>query len=537
MISHFLENYGIFNSINKWQLSPKELQDIIINNNMGIKLSKFGSLMIKTGKFTGRSPKDRFFVKDSITKNKIWWDGEFNQSFSPEKFDVLYGKIVKYLSNKTLYIRDSYLCSDKRFKINIRSISEFPWSDLFIYNLFLRCKKNSFSKKYWLLFCVPKFYANPEKDGTNNKNFSIINFKKKVIIIGGSGYTGEIKKSLFSVLNFLLPYKNVFPMHCSANVGKNNKDTAIFFGLSGTGKTTISNDKDRKLIGDDEHGWTEDNLIFNFEGGCYAKVLGISKNKEPMIYKSIKKGSMLENVVINKDGNVNFFDDSITKNTRVSYPIFFIKNIEKKLLSSNIKNIFFLTYDVFGVIPPISKLNKAQSSYYFLLGYTSKVAGTEYSEKKNYPKATFSSCFGEPFMPLHPIIYTKMLIEKLNNNSDINVWLINTGFIGEINHNVYDEKFKRISINDTRTIIKNVLNKNLLKVSYNKYPIFNFYIPEYCPEISSSTILNPKNLWNNEKTYSIQINNLVKKMVNRFNILNKNKIIDKFILSGGPVQI
>ncbi|WP_185876782.1 phosphoenolpyruvate carboxykinase (ATP) [Blattabacterium cuenoti] len=523
MMSLSLKNYGIFNSYNNYQLTPYELQNIILDKKMGVE-TKSGVIAVKTGLFTGRSPEDRFIVKDSITEKKIWWNDKFNKSFDPKKFDFLYQKIVKYLSDKTLYIRDGYLCSDKRYQLNVRSISEYPWSDLFIHNLFFRFSKNIKSIfPDWLLFCAPGFQSNPLNDGTRKKNFSILNFSKKIILIGGSGYPGEIKKSIFSVLNFILPtYKNVFPMHCSANVGKYKKDTALFFGLSGTGKTTISNDINRNLIGDDEHGWTFDNVIFNFEGGCYAKIFDISSEKEPMIYHSIKKGAMLENVIIKKETReVDFSDDSITQNMRISYPIYFVKNIEKKLFSSNIKNIFFLTYDAFGILPPVAKLTKNQSFYYFLLGYTSKVAGTEINIKEK-PIATFSSCFGAPFMPLHPIQYTNMLMNKLNNTK-INVWMINTGLTPEGG---------RIKLNDTRKIVKNALDGFLSKVPYEIYPIFNFKIPKFCPGISSK-ILNPINLWKNKKTYKKRIETLAKKFINHFNIYRK--YTKENILSGGPI--
>ncbi|WP_185852101.1 phosphoenolpyruvate carboxykinase (ATP) [Blattabacterium cuenoti] len=525
MISFSLKNYGILNSSCNWQLTPYELQKIIIQKKMGVE-TKSGVLTINTGSFTGRAPEDRFIVKDKITEQKVWWDEKFNQSFDSEKFDCLYQKFAQYLSGKTLYIRDGYLCSDKRYQLNVRSISEYPWSDLFIHNLFLRFTNLEKILPDWLLLCAPGFLANPIKDGTRNKNFSILNFSKKIILIGGSGYTGEIKKSIFSVLNFILPiYKNVFPMHCAANVGKHKKDTALFFGLSGTGKTTISNDINRNLVGDDEHGWTYDNIVFNFEGGCYAKILGISQKNEPMIYHAIRKGAMLENVTFKKETKeVDFLNDSITQNMRISYPIYFIKNIEEKLLSSNIRNIFFLTYDAFGVLPPISKLNKAQSSYYFLLGYTSKVAGTELNIQK--PKATFSSCFGAPFMPLHPVLYTKMLMKKLDNTK-INVWMINTGLISGGFSSGY-----RIKLDDTRKIVQNALNGFLSEVPYEKYPIFNFQIPKYCPGISSN-ILNPKNSWNNEKMYQNQVKILAQKFIQHFNIYKQ--YIDKNISSGEPV--
>ncbi|WP_185871040.1 phosphoenolpyruvate carboxykinase (ATP) [Blattabacterium cuenoti] len=525
MISLSLESYGIFNSLNNYQLSSYELQSIIIKKKMGIE-TKSGVLAINTGYFTGRSPDDRFIVKDSITDNKIWWDKKFNIPFDPMNFDKLYKRMVEYLSGKELYIRDGYLCSDKRFNMNIRSINEYPWSDFFIYNLFFRLN-NKFNENFlpnWLLLCAPGFQSNTHKYGTRKGNFSILNFSKKIILIGGSGYTGEIKKSVFSVLNFTLPYKNVFPMHCAANVGKHKKDTALFFGLSGTGKTTISNDFNRNLIGDDEHGWTYDDIIFNFEGGCYAKIFGISKEKEPMIYNAIRKGAILENVILKKNKEVDFFNDSITENIRISYPIHFINNIEKKLSSSNIKNIFFLTYDAFGVLPPIAKLNKEQSTYYFLLGYTSKVAGTELNIKE--PVATFSSCFGAPFMPLHPIKYTNMLMDKLNNNSNISVWMINTGLITKDN-----KYFFRIKLNDTRRIVKNVLDNFLLKVPYEIDPIFRFKIPKFCPGVSSN-ILNPRNIWKCKEMYKKKVRTLINKFNDHFSIYKKN--ISSDILSGAP---
>ncbi|WP_185850948.1 phosphoenolpyruvate carboxykinase (ATP) [Blattabacterium cuenoti] len=530
MSSLFLENYGILNSSNKNQLTPEELQNIVIKNGMGLETSS-GVLTVKTGTFTGRSPKDRYIVRDFITEKKVWWDEKFNQSFDPKKFDKLYQKIVKYLSGKEIYVREGYLCSDKRYQLNIRSISEYPWSDLFVHNLFFRIFNNNQKQKIspdWLLFCIPGFQADPKTDGTRKENFSILNFEKKIVLIGGSGYTGEIKKSFFSVLNFILPtYKNVFPMHCAANIGFSKKDIALFFGLSGTGKTTLSNDYNRRLIGDDEHGWTSDNIIFNFEGGCYAKILGITKEQEPMIYKAIKKGAMLENVVFKKGTNeVDFFNDSITQNMRMSYPIDFIENIEKKSISSNIKNIFFLTYDAFGVLPPISKLNKEQSAYYFLLGYTSKVAGTELDIKE--PMATFSSCFGAPFMPLHPVKYTKMLIEKLLNNPSINVWMLNTGLISEVG---IGNIGIRIKLKYTRKLVQQALNGFFTKNCYDIYPIFNFQIPRSCPGVPSE-MLNPKNIWKNKKMYQKQVENLVKKFIKHFSVYRK--YADKKILSGEP---
>ncbi|MAM18316.1 MAG: phosphoenolpyruvate carboxykinase (ATP), partial [Gramella sp.] len=343
-----LETYGIRNARVHYQLTAEELHEETIRLGQG-KETNFGALAINTGKFTGRSPKDRFIVKDEVTKDRVWW-GDINIPFDPDKFDKLYDKVTQYLSKKEVYARDAYACAEKGYRLNIRVINEFPWSNMFAFNMFLRPSEEQLEnfKEDWLIVNAPGFLANPETDGTRQENFAILNFSKKIALIGGTGYTGEIKKGIFSALNFILPvYKNTLPMHCSANVGKDG-NTAIFFGLSGTGKTTLSADPNRKLIGDDEHGWTEDNVIFNFEGGCYAKVINLSEENEPDIYHAIKPGAILENVVVDEDGNVDFANTSITQNTRVSYPINHIENIQEPSSGKNPKNIFFLTADAFG---------------------------------------------------------------------------------------------------------------------------------------------------------------------------------------------
>ena len=354
-----LENYGIKDAKIHYQMTPDQLHDETINKGQGVEASS-GALAVNTGEFTGRSPMDRFIVKDDITKDKVWW-GNINIPFDSDKFDKLYDKITNYLSNKEIYVRDSYACADPNYKTNIRVINEYPWSNLFAYNMFLRPTEEElkdFSPE-WTVINAPGFMADAEVDGTRQHNFAILNFTKKTAIVGGTGYTGEIKKGIFSALNFELPvFKNTLPMHCSANVGKNG-DTAIFFGLSGTGKTTLSTDANRSLIGDDEHGWTSENTVFNFEGGCYAKVINLSQEQEPEIYGAIKKGAILENVIMDEKGNVDFADTSITQNTRVSYPIYHIENIKTPSIGENPKNIFFLTADAFGVLPPISKLTPA----------------------------------------------------------------------------------------------------------------------------------------------------------------------------------
>lgn len=402
-----LESYGITNATVRYQLTPDELHEETISKGQGVEASS-GALAVNTGEFTGRSPQDRFIVKDAITEDKVWW-GNINIPFESDKFDALYKKVTNYLSGKEIYVRDSYACADPNYRLNIRVITEYPWSNQFAYNMFLRptdVELDNFTPE-WTVINAPGFMAVPDEDGTRQHNFAILDFTRKIALIGGTGYTGEIKKGIFSALNFILPvFHNTLPMHCSANVGEEG-DTAIFFGLSGTGKTTLSADPNRRLIGDDEHGWTNENTIFNFEGGCYAKVINLSEENEPDIYKAIKRGAILENVILDEKGDVDFSDISITQNTRVSYPIEHINNIQVPSVGENPKNIFFLTADAFGVLPPISKLTPGQAAYHFISGYTAKVAGTEAGV--NEPMPNFSACFGAPFMPLHPTKYAEML--------------------------------------------------------------------------------------------------------------------------------
>ena len=351
-----LEQLGIHDAHALWNLPPEELEEIAIELGQA-KRAKTGAIGISTGEFTGRSPKDRFIVKDEITANNVWW-GNINKPFDPDKFDLLYQDMTDFLSGKTVYARDVYACADPEHRLNIRVVNELPWSNLFVYNMFLRPTEEELQdfKHEWLILNAPSFHADPERHGTRQHNFAILNFTRKIALVGGTGYTGEMKKGIFSALNFILPHqKNVLSMHCSANVGQNN-DTALFFGLSGTGKTTLSADPNRKLIGDDEHGWSQ-HSVFNFEGGCYAKCIDLTEEKEPDIYKAIKPGAILENVTFFPKTNiVDYKDGSITENTRVSYPIHYIKNIAEPSVGPEPKNIFFLTADAFGVLPPISKL-------------------------------------------------------------------------------------------------------------------------------------------------------------------------------------
>ncbi|MCR8667959.1 phosphoenolpyruvate carboxykinase (ATP) [Aestuariibaculum sp. M13] len=488
-----LEQYGLKDVNVHWNLPPEELQRITVENKMG-KETANGTLAVNTGKFTGRSPQDRFIVRDSYTDKKVWW-GKTNKPVSTENFNSLKHEVIQYLSGKEIYARDAFACAEPEFKTKIRAITELPWSNLFIYNMFLRpsAKELENFEEDWLILCAPGYVCpDPEAYGIRQGNFSIINFSQRVALIGGSAYTGEMKKGIFSALNLILPVeRNVLPMHCSANVGKKG-DTAIFFGLSGTGKTTLSADPERKLIGDDEHGWTEDNVIFNFEGGCYAKVIDLSEEKEPDIYRAVRPGAMLENVVFKNNGEVDYLDSSITQNTRVSYPIYHIDNIQETLYANNPKNIFFLTCDAFGVLPPVSKLTPGQAAYHFISGYTAKVAGTEAGITEPVP--SFSACFGEPFMPLHPTIYGEMLSDKMQE-AGVNVWLINTGWsagpygIGS-----------RIKLKYTRAMITAILNGDLDNVDYEQNPIFGLFMPKYCPGVPSE-ILDPMNTWLQKGAY------------------------------------
>ena len=521
-----LNSLGINSSKVHYQLSSNELHSITLKKNEG-KESSLGAIAINTGEFTGRSPMDRFIVKDGITKDEIWW-GDINIPFSTDNFDKLYDKVVSYLSEKEIFVRDSYACADPNYKLNIRVVNEYPWSNMFAYNMFLRPTTEELVDflPEWTVINAPGFMADAAIDGTRQHNFAILNFTKKIALIGGTGYTGEIKKGIFSALNFILPvFKNTLPMHCSANVGK-NQDTAIFFGLSGTGKTTLSADPERKLIGDDEHGWTNENTVFNFEGGCYAKAIDLSEDKEPEIYHAIKKGAILENIIMDKNGVIDFSDTSITQNTRVSYPIEHIDNIQKPSIGKNPKNIFFLTADAFGVLPPISKLTSSQAAYHFISGYTAKVAGTEAGVTEPVP--SFSACFGAPFMPLHPTRYAEMLSKKMKE-AGVNVWLVNTGWSG----GQYGVG-KRMALKYTRAMITAVLNGDLGNYTYEDYHIhsvFGVAQPRRCSGVPSS-VLSPRTTWNNDDAYyktAFKLSNAFRKNFKQF-----EEFANEEIRRGGP---
>ena len=506
-----------------WNLTPAELVEETIVLGQGV-LNDTGALAIDTGEFTGRSPKDRFVVCDEKTENTVWW-GDINIKFSEEKFDKLYNRMQAYLSNRTVYVRDAYACADENYRLNLRVVTEFPWSNLFASNMFLRPTNSEIEnfEAEWNIVCAPGFMADPEIDGTRQHNFAVINFTKKMIIIGGTGYTGEIKKGIFSVLNYILPQeRGVLSMHCSANIGEEG-DTSVFFGLSGTGKTTLSSDPNRRLIGDDEHGWA-DNSVFNFEGGCYAKCIDLAAEKEPQIYNAIKFGALLENVVF-QDGSaaVDYTDGSKTENTRVSYPIHHIDNVANPSVGNTPNNIFFLTCDAFGVLPPISKLTKGQAMYHFISGYTAKVAGTEAGITE--PQTAFSACFGAPFMPLHPTKYAEMLGKKMTDNK-VNVWLINTGWSGG-SYGSAD----RIKLRFTRAMITAALTGQLDNVDYTTHEVFGLAMPNTCPDVPQE-ILHPKNTWADKAAYDAKANTLAEKFVNNFKKYEDNANAE--ILAAAP---
>lgn len=517
-------NIGLKNvSAAFWNLTPSELVEETIIKGEGI-LTDTGALAVDTGEFTGRSPKDKFIVYDEITKDSVWW-GDVNIKFDAGKFDLLYNRVTAYLSGKEVYVRDAYACADPKYRLNIRVVTEYPWSNLFANNLFLRPTHEEVEKfePEWHIVCAPGFMADPAIDGTRQHNFAILNLTRKIILIGGTGYTGEIKKGIFSLLNYILPHeKKVLSMHCSANIGKFG-DTAVFFGLSGTGKTTLSADPERHLIGDDEHGWSDEG-IFNFEGGCYAKCIDLTEEKEPQIFRAIKFGALLENIELYPGTTqVDYTNTSKTENTRVAYPINFIQGAANPSVGSIPKNIFFLTADAFGILPPISKLTPGQAMYHFISGYTAKVAGTEVGVTE--PQTTFSACFGKAFLPLHPTKYAELLGEKLKRHK-VNVWLVNTGWTGG-SYGVGS----RIKLSNTRALISAALNGSLEKAKYETLPIFNLQYPTSCPNVPEE-ILNPRNTWKDKDAYDSQANDLASKFSKNFELYSKNA--SKEILESGP---
>ena len=461
-----------------------------------------GALAADTGEFTGRSPKDKFMVRDAKTADTVWW-GSVNQPIEPEQFNALLDRVVNHLQAKDIFVRHAYAGADPEYRVNIQVVTESAYQNLFAKHLFLRpsLEEAAQQETEWLILAAPSFKADGAKDGVRQHNFTIVDMTRKIILIGGSGYTGEIKKGIFGVMNYILPQeRNVLSMHCSANIGEQG-DTAIFFGLSGTGKTTLSADPKRKLIGDDEHGWSE-NTVFNFEGGCYAKCVNLTEEKEPQIWNAIKHGALVENVRYFEGSNkVDFDNISVTENTRVAYPIEYIDNIAVPYIGDAPKNIFFLTADAFGVLPPISKLTPSQAMYHFISGYTAKVAGTEAGVTE--PQATFSACFGQAFLPLHPAKYAEMLGKKLTENPEVNVWLINTGWTG----GPYGVG-SRMKLSYTRAMITAAL-EGKLNGEFTEHPVFGVLMPNECENVPAE-LLHPRNTWTDKSAYDAQCQKLAK---------------------------
>jgi phosphoenolpyruvate carboxykinase (ATP) len=520
-----LQKIGLNKTNIHYQLSSNELTEQTLQREEGVR-NNTGALCISTGEFTGRSPKDKFFVTDGETRNNIDWN-TFNLPIDEKYFLQLKDKLTRFLNQQNeIWVRDCYACADTNYRVNIRVINENPWSNLFALNMFIRPHEEELDsfEPDWHIIHAPSFRANPKTDGTRQHNFAIISFKHKTVLIGGTGYTGEIKKGIFTILNYILPRENkVLSMHCSANIGGDG-DVAVFFGLSGTGKTTLSTDPARELIGDDEHGWTTKG-VFNFEGGCYAKCIDLSEEKEPEIYHAIRPGALVENVTFFEGTNrIDFAGKKITENTRVSYPLEFISNAAHPAIGGHPKNIFFLTCDAYGVLPPISLLTPGQAMYQFLSGYTAKVAGTETDITD--PKVTFSTCFGAPFMPLHPSVYAEMLGKKMKEHN-ASVWMVNTGWIG----GCYGTG-SRIKLNYTRAMIQAALKGSLQKVEHTKHPVFGMMMPTACPGVPDE-LLNTRNTWANKKEYDAQARMLAGLFIENFKAYESK--VSKEILAAAPV--
>jgi phosphoenolpyruvate carboxykinase (ATP) len=505
-----LSNYGL-RKLNKvyWNLSTPALYEEILFRQEGY-IADQGPVIAYTFKTTGRSPSDKFVVKEATTEDKIWW-GEHNRPFSLDKFNNVFSRMQGYLQDRDVFVQDCYAGADPEYRVPIRIISEYAWHSLFAKNMFIPAESNEELREFtpeFTVIDVPNFTALPQIDTTRSETFILINFDQRIVLIGNSWYGGEIKKSIFTVLNYLLPLQNVMSMHCSANVGPKG-DVALFFGLSGTGKTTLSADPSRRLIGDDEHGWSDEG-IFNFENGCYAKVIRLSPSAEPQIYACTRKfGTIIENVVFDPVSRIlDLDDDKVTENTRASYPLSYIDNAMEDKKAGHPKNIIMLTCDANGVLPPIAKLTPDQAIYHFISGYTSKLSGTEVGLGEE-PEITFSACFGAPFMVHHPYYYANLLKQKIVRHK-VDCWLVNTGWTGG--------PFgvgKRISIKHTRTLLNDALSGKLKKVQYRKDPVFGFNVPKECPGIPSD-ILNPEKSWHDKQAYKHKFRQLAGLFVENF---------------------
>ncbi|MCH6586289.1 MAG: phosphoenolpyruvate carboxykinase (ATP) [Thaumarchaeota archaeon] len=514
-----LTAFGINPSKVHRNLGVDEMVQLAVERNEGV-VNSTGSLSVNTGKYTGRSPDDRFIVYDDKTRDIIDW-GKINHQFPSDKFEKLFEKMKNFVDSKELYVFDGFVGSDPESRLPIRVINDHVWQNLFGRTLFIRPTNEELEnhEPEFTILCINDFEAVPEIDGTRTNVFILVDFTRKIVLIGGTQYAGEMKKSMFSVMNFLLPERGVFPMHCSANIGE-KEDTVLFFGLSGTGKTTLSADPNRKLIGDDEHGWS-DNGTFNFEGGCYAKCINLSQEAEPEIWNAIKPGAVLENVVLN-DNVPNYDDNRLTENTRVAYPLDYIPGAVIPSVGGHPKVIVFLTADALGVLPPISRLTKEGAMYHFMSGYTSKLAGTERGIKE--PKSVFSECFGAPFMPRPASVYAKLLGEKINQHNTV-VYLVNTGWSG----GPYGIG-KRIKIKYSRAMITAALSGALDIVKYVHDDLFNLDVPAEVDDVPSE-ILDPKNTWVDKDSYVLSAKKLAQMFVENF---KKFENVSSEIIDAGP---
>jgi phosphoenolpyruvate carboxykinase (ATP) len=515
-LSHFQDVY--------WNLQVSALMEKAIQRQEGV-LAEPGTLVVRTDPHTGRSPNDKFVVDHGEETRDIWW-GKVNQPLPPHKFERLLIRVRAYLQGKDLFVLDAAAGAHPTYELPIRLVSQNAWQTLFARHMFLRLPADKIPGHVpqFTILHAPEAFADPAEDGTNSGTFITVDFKRSLILIGGTRYGGEIKKSIFTIMNYLLPKRGVLPMHCSATVGKNG-DTALFFGLSGTGKTTLSSDPDRGLIGDDEHGWGDDG-VFNFEGGCYAKTIRLSQKYEPIIWEATHQyGSILENVIYDETTRTFDFDDgSVTENTRVVYPIYRVPNYVAEGRAGHPTNIFFLTADAFGVLPPIAKLSKEQAMYYFLAGYTSKLAGTERGLGSE-PQATFSACFGAPFLPLHPRVYAELLGKKIEQHK-VNVWLLNTGWTG----GPYGVG-NRMHLPYTRAMVAAALSGELDTVAYETEPFFGLSLPTSCPNVSTE-ILNPRATWADKEAYDAQARGMVDRFEKGFAQFKHE--VSKNIAEAGP---
>lgn len=505
------------------QLSVDELTQIAVERGEAVLTDK-GAVRATTGKYTGRSPKDRFIVEEPSTKEDIDW-GSVNKPVQSEVFEKLYAKVLEHLGEKNeLYVFNGFAGADPASRLHIRVVNEFAWHNLFCHQLFIRPSADELKKHeaQFTIVSAPTFKADPAIDGTNSEAFVMISLERGIILIGGTEYAGEMKKSIFSIMNYLLPKQDILSMHCSANVGDEG-DVALFFGLSGTGKTTLSADPHRRLIGDDEHGWSEDG-VFNIEGGCYAKCINLSEEKEPQIYGAIREGSVLENVVLDEEGTPDYDDGSLTENTRAAYPLEYIEGSVIPSVAGHPKTILFLTADAFGVLPPISKLTKEQAMYHFLSGFTSKLAGTERGITS--PQMTFSTCFGSPFLPLHATVYAEMLGKKIDEH-DVNVFLVNTGWTG----GEYGVG-QRMKLSYTRTMVRAAIEGKLDNVETEQGKVFGLNMPVEIEGVPSE-ILNPRNAWADKEAYDVKAKELTAAF--RENFKKFGSVSKEIEEKGGPV--